>query len=45
MENPLGLFMSMVVRKFMALRMELILAKCRLKIIASMGVSKADKGG
>jgi hypothetical protein len=45
MENLLGLFIKIVVKKLIALNIELILARCRLKIIASMGVSKADRGG
>jgi len=45
MENLLGLFMIMVVIKFIAPKIELIPAKCRLKIIASMGASREESGG
>jgi hypothetical protein len=44
-EKPLGPFISIVVRKFIAPNIELIPAKCRLKIIASIGVSRAERGG
>merc|ERR1711937_666040 len=37
--------MSIVVKKFIAPNIELILAKWRLKIMASIGVSKAERGG
>jgi len=35
----------MVVKKFIALNIELILARCKLNIMASIGVSKAESGG